>query len=52
MGVRPDPPMLFEGLSTTFQMTWTVVVANLIVAFLCLWLQRYLIRGMALGAVK
>ena len=43
VGVRPGPPMLFENLDITFQMTWTVVVANLIVAFLCLWLQRYLV---------
>ncbi|MEM8588580.1 MAG: tripartite tricarboxylate transporter permease [Pseudomonadota bacterium] len=44
VGLRPGPPMLFEDLHITFQMTWTVVIANLIVAFLCLWLQRYLIK--------
>jgi TctA family transporter len=44
VGLRPGPPMLFENLHITFQMAWTVVVANLIVAFLCLWLQRYLVR--------
>ncbi len=43
VGLRPGPSMLFENLHITFQMTWTVVIANLIVAFLCLWLQRYLI---------
>lgn len=43
VGLRPGPSMLNENLHITFQMTWTVVVANLIVAFLCLWLQRYLI---------
>jgi len=44
VGLRPGPSMLFENLPLTFQMTWTVVVANLIVAFLCLWLQKYLVR--------
>lgn len=44
VGLKPGPAMLFEDLHITFQMTWTVVIANLIVAFLCLWLQRYLIR--------
>lgn len=43
VGLRPGPSMLFENLPITFQMTWTVVVSNLIVAFLCLWLQRYLV---------
>lgn len=43
VGLRPGPSMLFENLHITFQMTWTVVVSNLIVAFLCIWLQRYLI---------
>jgi putative tricarboxylic transport membrane protein len=44
VGIRPGPTMLYEHLDTTFQMTWTVVVANLIVAFLCLVLQRYLVK--------
>ena len=44
VGVKPGPDMLFEQLPLTFQMTWTVVISNLIVAFLCLWLQRYLIK--------
>lgn len=44
VGIRPGPSMLFENLPLTFQMTWTVVISNLIVAFLCLWLQRYLIK--------
>jgi len=43
VGLPPGPSMLNENLHVTFQMTWTVVVANLIVAFLCLWLQRYLV---------
>jgi len=44
IGIRPGPDMLFENLDTTFQMTWTVVVSNLIVAFLCLWLGRHLVK--------
>lgn len=44
VGIRPGPAMLFENLDMTFQMTWTVVVSNLIVAFLCLWLGRYLVK--------
>ena len=44
VGIRPGPTMLNENLPLTFQMIWTVVLANLIVAVLCLWVQRYLIR--------
>lgn len=42
-GLRPGPEMLTTKLALTFQMTWTIVVANLIAAVLCLVLQRYLV---------
>lgn len=44
VGIRPGQEMLHERLPLTFQMVWTVVVANLIAAVACLVLQRYLIR--------
>lgn len=44
VGLQPGPRMLFEDLHVTFQMAWTVVIANIIVAFVCIWLQRYLVR--------
>lgn len=44
VGIKPGPAMLNEDLDITFLMVWTIVIANIIVAGLCLWLQRYLIR--------
>jgi putative tricarboxylic transport membrane protein len=44
VGLRPGPEMLNEKLPLTFQMTWTVVVANIIAAGLALLLQKYLVK--------
>lgn len=44
VGVSPGPAMLNEHLDLTFMMVWIVVISNIIVAALCIWLQRWLVK--------
>lgn len=43
-GLRPGPEMLNERLPLTFQFIWIIVIANVIAAFLCIALQKQLVR--------
>ncbi|MAM11254.1 MAG: hypothetical protein CML23_12495 [Rhizobiaceae bacterium] len=44
VGLRPGSAMLNEQLPLTFQMLWTVILANIVVAIICLVLQRYIVK--------
>lgn len=44
VGLQPGKEMLNEQLPLTFQMVWTVVVANFVVAVVCLLMQRWLVK--------
>jgi putative tricarboxylic transport membrane protein len=42
-GIRPGAEMLHANLPLTFQLVWTVVIANIIAAMVCLALQQYMV---------
>jgi len=44
VGLRPGEAMLNEHLPLTFQMLWTIIIANLIVAVICLLFQKQLVK--------
>lgn len=44
VGLRPGSAMLNEQLPLTFQMLWTVILANIVVALICLVLQRHIVK--------
>lgn len=52
LGIQPGPSMLEDDLPITLSIVWTLVIANIIGAILCIVLAKYISKLSAVPAVK